>query len=967
MKNLGKNRTIAVIIAALTLILSSAFSAFGFVSAANALTVAAAGETDVVVDVNDYYADKLGTVKKADDENGDLSTLFSEVYAPAKKAEGNELVLKEISAQLETIVKCADYRNKIDEEYPENEYAGDDLKKLKAEKTELLGKLKIDISDLAGDSSREESVIRMQAAYDRTVENLEGLRTAFAKTYDTAREKIIKDYSWLTLVTRTLIDEKGEDYYRNNYNYDSNIANEALNFYTVKNFDKVESIKDEFIDALESEYEKNFNWWKTTGYALSETEGNEEFGKRANEMLVSADTAEIQMKAVPHNGYEYAYYSLYGQYLDVFGTYEQAIIEERIAEDIIAAVESYKNFSDELKAHYRDMQTAMEGFVKGLDYNDYIVDLTNAVSTISDANGVVTVTAYFASDNSEAKVIPALCVLKVSNVRNGAAKRNASGDIKELDEELGVSYFIYVSVTNGNTADYKLPITSYRLNDDETLVKDYNGERKVFDVYYDVKINLEKYYEFTQSESVVKGNKSYALDADGAKITDYYGDYVVNSDGSWIKNTSYDEKQQDKLENIKSGYEKIKDNVDLSLCYLYKYGQDMTMLNASLDEGGTLMFTTSTLGMFCIAGVETENLLLNPLTWVAALALLIVIIIVIKIILKHARYRIKFVTNGGTPVKSVRAAKGEFFIMPSAPVKDGFVFGGWFSDQECTSRFIETRMRKRRGYKVYAKWVAPVNSERLAYYYDELKALMLSYEKAGYKANLGITEQTRVACVYGSANCVTLYLAAKPAVLRSEGYNVEAAKIKTYQDVPSRAVITTEEAFLSALGMLKRTMVENGMQPKKEYDFVTEKSTANERALGFELVIKNEKIASTAEDYFELMRIALKSYVLERDTGKFAPGDKLTLARIYINDAVACLYLPCVKEVKELSNGETEPRFADTPVLFKVLAPNDLTEAYGLIDKLMTSYGFVKNPENANDLSDTEVPATCGFAYTVSF
>ena len=177
--------------------------------------------------------------------------------------------------------------------------------------------------------------------------------------------------------------------------------------------------------------------------------------------------------------------------------------------------------------------------------------------------------------------------------------------------------------------------------------------------------------------------------------------------------------------------------------------------------------------------------------------------------------------------------------------------------------------------------------------------------------------------------------------------------------------ISTEEAFAQALDLTKRTLLNKGLQPIEDY-VPAPPSTEEERKRGFAFIIHNERVAKTAEDYFELLRIAVKSYVHENDLGKFKPGDKVSLARIYVTNEVACLHLPKIKGVKGLKGSKRAP-FADTPVVFKILAPRDMLEAYALIDKVMKANGFVKRPENANDLVDVKVPATNGFAYTLVF
>lgn len=938
-----KSKTVATIVAAITLVLSVVCSAF-------TLTTAKAAEV-TPDDVREYYLAYVDKVAAAGEngDNGSFSALFETTYEPSQ----NGGICSEVKAQLELIVVCAVQRNKLNDEYPESKYVGANKERLITLKNDAFAKLIVETENLATAEDREKASEKYLAAYESAALKLVEIPKAFEPEKQAAWKEISDEYRTLSKVTRNYIaNASNADFERNS----ERLVKEIVNLYTHEHYNELSAIKKEYddkIDALE--------------YDFSVDNG---VNKEKTDSL--AKEAVAKLRAVPHNEFDEAYtlYEKYKGLRDGGGNdYEIAAAMEEAAEPCSNAVDYfYPACGDEVKKEYEYKYEELKNFLKEVEFSDYPSASLGGVSTVSDANGIVTVTAHYANDDEIAKIIPELCVLKISNVRNGAAKRNATSNIRKIDGSLGVSYFLYISVTNGTKGDYKLPAESVRVDDDGKVIKDWDGSPRKYDVYYAVEIDLEKYYEFTQSETITKEIKDYQRDENGKIETDYYGDKIVDSSFSTVSNANYDKKQQDKLANITRGLDTIDKNADLSLCYSYEYGKDMQKLGGSTLEGGNkLMFMTSKLGMFCVAGAETDNLLLNPLLWVGVLAGLIVLIIVIKILLKQVRYSVKFVTDGGTPVENVRAAKNEYFVMPSAPVKDGFVFGGWYCDKDCTSRFIDTYMRRRRGFKVYAKWVAPVSSEKLAEYYDELVALMLSYEKTGYKAGLGLKETQRVASLVGGKNCLTLHLALNVQAVRGDGYTVENAKLKQYADVPVKLVISTQETFAVACELLKRAMVECGMQLKQNYIAEDKKSTAEERAVGFELVIKNDNVAQSAEDYFELLRVAVKSYVMEKDNGKFKPGDKFTFARAYIVDGVTCLYLASVKSIKELATPEVEPRFADTPVQFKVLTAQDVEEAYAIIDKLMTSFGFVKNPEAANDLKETEVPATCGFAYTIRF
>ena len=50
-------------------------------------------------------------------------------------------------------------------------------------------------------------------------------------------------------------------------------------------------------------------------------------------------------------------------------------------------------------------------------------------------------------------------------------------------------------------------------------------------------------------------------------------------------------------------------------------------------------------------------------------------------------YTLHFFVNGGSAVQDVRAGYGSTFAAPAAPVREGYVFGGWFADAQCTQAY----------------------------------------------------------------------------------------------------------------------------------------------------------------------------------------------------------------------------------------------------------------------------------------
>lgn len=596
------------------------------------------------------------------------------------------------------------------------------------------------------------------------------------------------------------------------------------------------------------------------------------------------------------------------------------------------ALSFYNGAADEVKTKYSAEKTNLEHFIQE---NPPLV-LAELVSSITDEYGVVKITAYFdESTPSEAKVFSkkddggSVIVLASAN---GARKRTANGLIKSDNNLFSVAYFISFNFYKGKYKPTKLPETAFKYNEDGTKRTYPNGKFVTGNVYYRVEIDLNKYFE------------------------------------KYCKPRGY---ESDKLSNVENAFSACNDG-NSALCYVYKGDKiEKTYVPDSKQtelEGGKLVFYTKSFNDICVAGTGLENLLTNPWFWVLALVALILLIIIVKIVIKNFKYSIKFVTNGGTAVRSIRVAKGEAIILPEAPTKTGLVFAGWFIDEACTVRFIETKLRRRKGYKLYAKWAAPVSAELLTSFYDGLRTFMVSYEKCSFKPTLGMVERELIANMFGEENYVVLYLALKADKAKElpGGESASSHKDKKFSALPTKVIISDAKSYADAIKLTEQTMIAKGLQMK---EVAPEKvtSTPEERAAGFAYYVKNERVAASMADYFELLRIGLKSYVLETDNGKFKPGDRFTFARIYYTAKNVDLYMPVTKGIKELEKGEREPRFSDTPVHIVICDNGDMEKAFDVIEKAMLSYGFTKYPENSNDLEDVVLSDTDGFAYTIRF
>lgn len=576
------------------------------------------------------------------------------------------------------------------------------------------------------------------------------------------------------------------------------------------------------------------------------------------------------------------------------------------AQDENAVENFYSRASDEVKVKYSAQYTELKHFFED---PEVIIDPVK-VSVVRDSKRAVKISAKY-SDGTAAEVIPEKCVLYVYANANGATKRNATKLIKEKDDKLSVAYCIYITVQNGNK---KFEMPRY----------DADGNR----VYYEVEIDLDSYYT------------------------------------SYVSPRDY---EADKKDNITKADEYITDKEGVSLIYSYDAGEIKDVTECKL-EGGKLVFTTQDFNNFCIAGSGLDSMFANPIFYFIAVLAIIVLIIVIKIIVKHVRYAIRFETNGGSVVKPVRVAKNEAIVMPEAPVKVNQVFAGWYTDKECTVRFVDTHLRKRKGFKLYAKWASPVSKEQLGKYYDEIRNLMLLYEKQSFKPTLGVSEKEMLLNMFGEEEEITLYFALsydKAKELAGDAIS-SLSKDNKFTALPVKVSVTDELSFGLAKKLCLKVITDRGLQKKAQAPEAV-KSTEEERKAGFTYFITNERVASSTDDFVELLRIELKAYALESDNGKFKSGDVFTFARVYRNETQVDLFMPLVEGVKGLDKAEYMPRFEDTPVHIIISEGTDLENAYDLIEKCMLFYGFTKHPENSNDLSDVDLSATDGFAYTLRF
>ncbi|MCI8304562.1 MAG: hypothetical protein HFF52_08035 [Lawsonibacter sp.] len=70
-----------------------------------------------------------------------------------------------------------------------------------------------------------------------------------------------------------------------------------------------------------------------------------------------------------------------------------------------------------------------------------------------------------------------------------------------------------------------------------------------------------------------------------------------------------------------------------------------------------------------------------------------------------------FDSQGGSAVKSVQVANGALASRPADPVRDGFIFGGWYTDSACTLPWSFEKDPVTQDVTLYAKWTEETGGE----------------------------------------------------------------------------------------------------------------------------------------------------------------------------------------------------------------------------------------------------------------
>ena len=94
--------------------------------------------------------------------------------------------------------------------------------------------------------------------------------------------------------------------------------------------------------------------------------------------------------------------------------------------------------------------------------------------------------------------------------------------------------------------------------------------------------------------------------------------------------------------------------------------------------------------------VKTANILVA--------VLIVALISVTAFVVTHNGFTIKFDTDGGSQIESVKAMYSDVLTVSEEPVKEGYVFTGWYTDRDCTDEWDIATDTVTNSMTLYAGW-----------------------------------------------------------------------------------------------------------------------------------------------------------------------------------------------------------------------------------------------------------------------
>ncbi len=397
------------------------------------------------------------------------------------------------------------------------------------------------------------------------------------------------------------------------------------------------------------------------------------------------------------------------------------------------------------------------------------------------------------------------------------------------------------------------------------------------------------------------------------------------------------------------------------------------------------------------------------------LLVLIVLSILLRLLFGRKKKKITFIVDGEVYAK--RKAKYKKKIkFPIKPFKQGSEFIGWFTDRGGVNQYVSTKMTSKKPLTLYACFDDDVASavvedgktkvegqdttettpvaqtvednqtvsqqvqgsdaqpqgesdhiidRSIGDLYDDLRVEMLSYSRAKAFNDFGLYRKQIIAEMFEKDGVINLYLAIDPALMLEKNFNVEKYTDAQFSIVPCRKIIKSQKDYDEAVALIKETMTLNNLVKTDLITVTRTVSDSRARRSGFAFFVKNDQVATTAVDYYKILRQNVLCYSASTTKEVSRNNDNKMILKIFKKDEEIFVYLALNAEKEGLEFVGYDKNFVDTPAMLKVNTFEDVVTAYYLIDKLMYRYGMEKFPENGEPIGTEQVEKNCGFGYRI--
>lgn len=401
------------------------------------------------------------------------------------------------------------------------------------------------------------------------------------------------------------------------------------------------------------------------------------------------------------------------------------------------------------------------------------------------------------------------------------------------------------------------------------------------------------------------------------------------------------------------------------------------------------------------------------------LLVLIVLSILLKLLFGKKKKKITFIVDG--EVYSTTKAKYKKKIkFPAHPYKDGHDFIGWFTDRGGVNQYDSVKMKSKKPLTLYAcfeeqevasqtqdtvetqvqndqtqttqtdvdttiqqtgegqqtqgsesktssceEQIECTPDRSIGELYDELRVEMLCYSRAKAFNDFGLYRKHIIAEMFEKDDAINLYLAIDPEVMIVKGFKVEKYTDEQFKIVPCKKLVKTEHDFEEAVALIKEAMTLNNLIKTDLINVTRTQSDSKARKAGFAFFVKNEQVASTATDYYKLLRQNVLCYAASASKEVSRDSDNKMILKIFKKDEEIFVYLALNAEQEGLDFVGFDKNFVDTPAMLKVNTFEDVVKAFYLIDKLMHRYGMEKFPENGEPITSEQLEKNCGFGYRI--